>query len=73
MMQGKSNEETCRELGLSDPTVKNLVAAILKALKKFGRGRSDGTASAVLAALHECAFGPSATSLGEPGMPAFGG
>jgi len=57
MMQGKSNEEICRELGLSDPTVKNLVAAILKALKKFGRGRSDGIASAVLAALHESAAG----------------
>ena len=38
MMQGKSNEEICRELGLSEPTVLNLVAAILKVLKKFGRG-----------------------------------
>ena len=39
MMQGKSNEEICRKLGLSQPTVKNFVAAILKALKKFGRGQ----------------------------------
>jgi DNA-binding CsgD family transcriptional regulator len=38
MMQEKSNEEICHELGLSEPTVKNLIAAILKALKKFGRG-----------------------------------
>jgi DNA-binding NarL/FixJ family response regulator len=38
MMQGKSNEEICRELGLSEPTVLNLIAAILKVLKKFGRG-----------------------------------
>jgi len=37
-MQGKSNEEICRKLGLSQPTVKNFIAAILKALKKFGRG-----------------------------------
>ena len=38
MMQGKSNEEIRRKLGLSEPTVKNLIAAILKALEKFGRG-----------------------------------
>jgi DNA-binding NarL/FixJ family response regulator len=37
MMQGKSNEEICRELGLAEPTVNKLIAAILKALK-FGRG-----------------------------------
>ena len=37
MMQGKSDEEICRKLGLSEPSVKNLIAAILKALK-FGRG-----------------------------------
>ena len=37
MMQEKSNEEICHELGLSEPTVKNFIAAILKALKKFGR------------------------------------
>ena len=38
MVQGKSNEEICRELGLAEPTLKKLLAAILKALKKFGRG-----------------------------------
>jgi len=38
MMQGKSNEEICRELGLPEPTVLNLVAAILKVLQRFGRG-----------------------------------
>jgi cold shock protein len=38
MMQGKSNEEICRKLGLSEPTVTNVIAAILKALKKFGPG-----------------------------------
>jgi DNA-binding NarL/FixJ family response regulator len=38
MVQGKSNEEICRELGLSEPTLKKLLAAILKALKRFGQG-----------------------------------
>ena len=38
MMQEKSNEEICCKLGLSEPTVKNLIAAIRKALKKFKRG-----------------------------------
>jgi DNA-binding NarL/FixJ family response regulator len=38
MMQGKSNEEIRRELGLSEPTVLNLIAVVLKVLKKFGRG-----------------------------------
>ena len=38
MMQEKSNEEICHELGLSEPTVNRLIAAIRKALKKFGRG-----------------------------------
>jgi cold shock protein len=36
MMQGKSNEEICRKLGLSEATVKNFIAVIRKALKKFG-------------------------------------
>jgi len=39
MMQGKSNDEICRKLGLSEPTVKNFIAVIRKALKKFGRGQ----------------------------------
>jgi cold shock protein len=38
MVLGKSNEEICRKLGLSQPTVKNFIAAILTALEKFGRG-----------------------------------
>jgi len=38
MMLEKSNEEICRKLGLSEPTVKNVIAAIRKALKKFRRG-----------------------------------
>src|SRR5262249_17241184 len=38
MLQGRSNEAICRELDLSEQTVKTLIAAILKALKKFGRG-----------------------------------
>ena len=33
MVQGKSNEEICRELGLAEPTLKKLLAAILKTLK----------------------------------------
>jgi DNA-binding NarL/FixJ family response regulator len=38
MVQGKRNEEICRELGLAEPTLKKLLAAILKTLKKFGQG-----------------------------------
>ena len=37
MMQGKQRGDLSRA-HLSEHTVKNLVAAILKALKKFGRG-----------------------------------
>jgi DNA-binding NarL/FixJ family response regulator len=37
MMQGKSNKEMCRILKLAEPTVKNHVAAILKALKVKNR------------------------------------
>ena len=32
MMQGKSNKLICRQLNLAEPTVKNHVSAILKAL-----------------------------------------
>ena len=38
MMQGKSNKEICRILKLAEPTVKNHVAATLKALKVKNRG-----------------------------------
>ena len=37
MMQGKSNKWICRALGLAEPTVKNHVTAILKALKASNR------------------------------------
>jgi DNA-binding NarL/FixJ family response regulator len=37
MMQGKSNKAICRSLGLAEPTVKNHVTAILKALKVTNR------------------------------------
>ena len=37
MMQGKSNKEICRLLNLAEPTVKNHVAATLKALKVKNR------------------------------------
>jgi DNA-binding NarL/FixJ family response regulator len=37
MMQGKSNKAICRILELAEPTVKNHVAAILKALKVKNR------------------------------------
>ena len=32
MMRGRSNKLICRELGLAEPTVKNHVSAILRAL-----------------------------------------
>ena len=37
MMQGKSNKAICRILKLAEPTVKNHVTAILKALKVSNR------------------------------------
>lgn len=37
MMQGKSNKGICRTLDLAEPTVKNHVTAILKALKVTNR------------------------------------
>jgi len=37
VMQGKNNKTICRALGLAEPTVKNHVAAILKALKVTNR------------------------------------
>jgi DNA-binding CsgD family transcriptional regulator len=37
MMQGKSNKAICRALNLAEPTVKNHVTAILKALKVTNR------------------------------------
>jgi DNA-binding NarL/FixJ family response regulator len=37
MMQGKNNKLICRTLNLAEPTVKNHVTAILKALKVTNR------------------------------------
>ena len=37
MMLGKSNKAICRALGLAEPTVKNHVTAILKALQVSNR------------------------------------
>ena len=37
IMQGKSNKAICRVLDLSEPTVKNHVSAILRALKVSNR------------------------------------
>jgi DNA-binding NarL/FixJ family response regulator len=37
LMQGKNNKVICRVLGLAEPTVKNHVTAILKALKVTNR------------------------------------
>jgi DNA-binding NarL/FixJ family response regulator len=37
MMQGKSNKAICRVLDLAEPTVKNHVTAILKALEVTNR------------------------------------
>jgi DNA-binding NarL/FixJ family response regulator len=37
MMQGKSNKHICRDLDLAEPTVKNHVSAILKALEVTNR------------------------------------
>jgi DNA-binding NarL/FixJ family response regulator len=44
MMQGKSNKAICRALNLAEPTVKNHVTAILKALKVTNRTEAVITA-----------------------------
>ena len=46
MMQGKSNKAICRSLDLAEPTVKNHVTAILKALKVTNRTEAVLAASA---------------------------
>ena len=47
MMQGKSNKAICRALDLAEPTVKNHVTAILKALKAANRTEAVVTAGAL--------------------------
>ena len=47
MMQGKSNKAICRALGLAEPTVKNHVTAILKALNAANRTEAVITAGAL--------------------------
>lgn len=45
MMEGKSNKTICRDLHLAEPTVKNHVTAILKALKVSNRTEAVVAAS----------------------------
>jgi DNA-binding NarL/FixJ family response regulator len=47
MMQGRSNKAICRALVLAEPTVKNHVTAILKALKATNRTEAVITAGAL--------------------------
>jgi DNA-binding NarL/FixJ family response regulator len=47
LMQGKSNKQICRTLDLAEPTVKNHVTAILKALKVTNRTEAAITAGAM--------------------------
>ncbi|TXL80493.1 response regulator transcription factor [Vineibacter terrae] len=47
MMQGKSNKAICRQLDLAEPTVKNHVTAILKALHASNRTEAVIAASAL--------------------------
>ena len=47
MMQGKSNKAICRELDIAEPTVKNHVTCILKALKVSNRTEAVIAASAL--------------------------
>lgn len=49
MMQGKSNKAICRTLDVAEPTVKNHVTAILKALKANNRTEAVVAAGALLA------------------------
>lgn len=48
MMQGKSNKEICRALAIAEPTVKNHVTAILRALDASNRTEAVVAASALL-------------------------
>jgi len=47
MMKGKSNKAICRELNRAEPTVKNHVTAILKALKVMNRTEAVITVSSL--------------------------
>ena len=47
MMRGKSNKAICRILKLAEPTVKNHVTAILKALKASNRTEAVITVGAL--------------------------
>ncbi|MEX0589977.1 MAG: response regulator transcription factor [Xanthobacteraceae bacterium] len=47
MMQGKSNKAICRVLDIAEPTVKNHVTAILKALKATNRTEAVIAAGAI--------------------------
>jgi len=47
MMQGKSNKAICRTLAIAEPTVKNHVTAILKALKVTNRTEAVIAAAAL--------------------------
>jgi DNA-binding NarL/FixJ family response regulator len=47
MMQGKSNKAICRRLELAEPTVKNHVTAILKALRVSNRTEAVLAAAAL--------------------------
>jgi DNA-binding NarL/FixJ family response regulator len=47
MMQGKSNKAICWGLGLAEPTVKNHVTAILKALSATNRTEAVVAATAL--------------------------
>jgi DNA-binding NarL/FixJ family response regulator len=49
MMQGKSNKAICRSLVVAEPTVKNHVTAILKALNAANRTQAVVAAGALLA------------------------
>jgi len=53
MMRGKSNKAICRELDLAEPTVKNHVTAILKALKATNRTEAVVAAGALGLALRD--------------------
>lgn len=51
MMQGKSNKAICRALGLAEPTVKNHVTAILRALRATNRTEAVVAAGAMMTAM----------------------
>jgi DNA-binding NarL/FixJ family response regulator len=59
LMEGKNNKLICRALGLAEPTVKNHVSAILKALEVSSRTEAVLAVTRLGWTFQDCDVGPS--------------